>query len=91
VVARTLPATGTDAELLAALQARDLATWQTQTDALPTRCAQALAAAIKEAEPKATRVTLPGATLRNQAELEDWLEQVRQQIETALTEGPVIL
>jgi hypothetical protein len=73
VVARALPATGTDAELLAVLQAQDLAT------------------AIKEAEPKATRVSLPSATLRNQAELEDWLAQVRDQIEAALAEGPVIL
>lgn len=91
VIDRILPPTGTDAELLAALQAQDLAAWQTQTDALPTRCAQALATAIKETEPKATRVSLPSATLRNQAELEEWLEQARAEIEAALVEGPVIV
>lgn len=91
VSGRVLPAMGTDAELLAALRAQDLAVWQTQADALPTRCAQALAAAIREAEPKATRISLPGATIHDQAELEDWLEQARAEIEAALTEGPVIL
>ena len=65
--------------------------WKTLTDALPTRFAHALAAAIREAEPKAQRISLPGATIRNQAELEDWLDQARREIELALTTGPVIL
>jgi hypothetical protein len=50
-----------------------------------------LAAAIKEAEPKAQRISLPGATIRNQAELEDWLADVRVAVEAALAERPVIL
>ena len=91
IAALLQPATDTDDALLAALGARDLAAWQTLADALPTRFAQVLAAAIKEAEPKARRISLPGATIRDQDELEDWLEQVRAEIETALTAGPVIL
>ena len=91
IAALSQPATDTDDALLAALGARDLAAWQTLADALPTRFAQVLAAAIKEAEPKARRISLPGATIRDQDELEDWLEQVRAEIETALTAGPVIL
>ena len=91
VVERTLPATTTDADLLAALQARDIAAWQTLADALPTRFAQALAAAIKESEPKATQISLPHRTIRNQADLDDWLAEVREEIEAALDDGPVIL
>jgi hypothetical protein len=86
-----LTAMGTDEELLSALENRDLAAWKTLAEALPTRCAQPLAAAIKEAEPKAQRISLPGATIRNQAELEDWLADVRVAVEAALAERPVIL
>ena len=90
-VAQALPPTGNDAELLAALQQRDLRGWRDLADALPTRCAQALAAAIKAAEPKARRVTLPGATIHNPAELDTWLAKARGEIEAALAQGPVIL
>jgi hypothetical protein len=72
-------------------KARDLPGWQTLADALPTRFAHSLAAAIKEAEPKARRVSLPGATIHDQAELDGWLGKVRAEIEKALTEGPVVL
>ncbi len=87
----TMPGTDSDEDLLAALQARDLSAWRTLTDALPTRFDQALAAAIKEAEPKAQRVFLPGATIHDEAELEDWLDAARAEIAAALAHGPVIL
>ncbi|MBK1644342.1 hypothetical protein CKO25_06665 [Thiocapsa imhoffii] len=86
-----MPGTDSDEDLLAALKARDLSAWQTLTDALPTRFDQALAAAIKEAEPKAQRVFLPGATIHDEAELEDWLAAARAEIASALEQGPVIL
>ncbi|MBP2670226.1 MAG: hypothetical protein H6Q85_292 [candidate division NC10 bacterium] len=86
-----MPATQSDDELLAALTGRDLAGWQTLADALPTRFDQALAAAIKESEPKARRISLPGATIHDESELEDWLDQARAEIEAALGDGPVIL
>jgi hypothetical protein len=90
-VAQALPATGTDAELLAALKQRDLRGWKDLADALPTRCAQALAAAIKAAEPKARRVSLPAATIHDEDEMEDWLDRARAEIQGALNQGPVIL
>lgn len=86
-----VPSTDSDEDLLAALKARDLSAWQTLTDALPTRFDQALAAAIKEAEPKAQRVFLPGATIHDETELEDWLAAARAEIAFALEQGPVIL
>jgi predicted alpha/beta hydrolase family esterase len=45
----------------------------------------------KGADPKARRIYLPGATIPNQAELEDWLDQVRAEVEEALAAKPVIL
>lgn len=91
VVRRQPPACGSDAELLPSLQACDLSTWRTHADALPTRFTDALAAAVKEAEPKAIRVTLAGGTIRSEADLEAWLETAREQVRQALQNGPVIL
>jgi hypothetical protein len=53
--------------------------------------AQALAAAIKETEPKARRLSLPGATIHDEAELDNWLVEARAEIEAALAQGSVIL
>lgn len=85
------PVTGTDAELLVSLQQRDLAGWQTLTDAISTRCQQALGVAIKEAIPKAKPVRLPSATIQNAAELEAWLAKVRAAVEETLKDGPAIV
>jgi len=91
IAPRSAPVMGTDVELLSTLDACDLANWRTQTDALPTRFANALSAAIKKAEPKARRVNLPPATIKTKAELDAWLEEARKTVESALKDGPVIL
>ena len=88
---RTAPATGSDEQLLSALQSCSLANWQSQTDALAAQFDKALAAAIIEAEPKARRVTLAAATIHDQAELDAWLNKSKTAIEAALKDGPVIL
>jgi hypothetical protein len=85
------PVLGTDSELLAALHEGDLADWQARADALPAQFDKALNTAIKEAEPKARRVTLPSATLHDAAEVDAWLAAARTKIEEALKDGPVIL
>ena len=85
------PLTGTDAELLVSLQHRDLAGWQTLTDAISTRCQQALGVAIKESMPKAKPVRLPSATITNAAELDAWLVKARSAVEETLKEGPAIV
>jgi hypothetical protein len=91
VEGRSAPVAGTDAELLVALQKCDLAGWQTLTDALPTRCGQALAAAIKEAEPKSRPVALPKATIKSEDDLDAWLGKVREVVAAAIKEGPAIV
>jgi hypothetical protein len=91
VVRRPAPITATNAELLLALQHCDLAGWRTQANALSTCFAAALTAALKEAEPKAQRIVLAGATIRNNEELEAWLDAARARLEQALSNGPVIL
>ncbi len=88
---RTAPTTGSDEELLDALRSCSLANWQSQTDALPAQFDKALAAAIIEAEPKARRIALAGATIHNEGELDEWLNRTKTAIEAALKDGPVIL
>ena len=58
--------------------------------ALPARIEDALAAAAALLEPKARAVNLPGALLKSEAELDDWLARVRERIAKALGDGPVI-
>ena len=88
---RSMPACGTDEDLLAALGVCPLATWRAHTDALATQFANAHASAVKELEPKARRVVLASATIHNAAELDAWLVAVRASIELNLKDGPVIL
>jgi hypothetical protein len=91
VLGRPLPPSGTDEELVAALTQCPLATWRSHTDALPAQFAKAHAAAVKELEPKARRIVLPSAIIRNGTDLEQWLGQVRGTVEAGLNDGPVIL
>jgi hypothetical protein len=88
---RSAPSTDSDEALLSALKTCSLANWQSQTDALAAQFDKALAAAIIETEPKAKRITLNGATIHNQEELDAWLNKTKSAIEAALKEGPVIL
>lgn len=91
LVPRPEPAMDSPAALRDSLAACGLATWQSHTDAIATRCQAALAAAIKLSEPKAKRVSLPGATIKSEAELEAWIGQVREKVLETLKEGPAIV
>ncbi|MCC7279485.1 MAG: BREX system P-loop protein BrxC [Chromatiaceae bacterium] len=82
---------GTNDDILAALRARTLTDRRNLLDAVPQRFARALEEAAKLATPEAVRVALPSAIINDQAELDDWLEEVRHQVEDKLKDGPVIL
>jgi hypothetical protein len=84
-------AIGTDDEILAALRVSTLADRRNLLDAAPQRFSRALDEASRLLEPKAQRVVLPGATIHNATELEQWLADARSQVEKKLKDGPVIL
>ena len=84
-------AIGTDDEILAALGTRTLIDRRNLLDAVPQRFSRALDEASRLLEPKAQRVILPGATIHNATELDQWLAGVRKQVEEKLKDGPVIL
>src|SRR4029077_17431845 len=84
-------AIGTDDEILAALRNSTLGDRRNLLDAVPQRYSRALDEASRLLEPKAQRVVLPGATIHNATELEQWLTGARNQVEKKLKDGPVIL
>lgn len=84
-------AIGTDEEILAALRTSTLADRRNLLDAVPQRFSRALDEASRLLEPKAQRVVLPGATIHNATELDQWLGDARKHIEEKLGDGPVIL
>jgi hypothetical protein len=84
-------AVGTDEEVLKSAEATSLGGWTTRTHALPGRFAAAREAAARLLEPKAIRVSLPGATVHDEAELDAWLADVRQRVAEQLKKGPAIL
>jgi superfamily II RNA helicase len=51
----------------------------------------ALEEAIRQLEPKAVRVMLPSATIKNEGELEAWVDEVKSAIKAKLKDGPVII
>lgn len=82
---------GTEQELLAALRGSSLSERRNLLDAIPQRFTRALEEAARLLEPKAVRVTLPSGTIKNEAELDAWLDDAREQIAEKLEDGPVIL
>jgi len=81
----------TDDDVLDALRTRTLTDRRNHLDAVPQRFTRALDEASVLLEPKAVRVTLPGATIHNTTDLDAWIASVREQVEPKLKDGPVIL
>jgi hypothetical protein len=80
---------GTEAEVIASLEAMSLDMWQARCDALPQRFQNAQRDAAKLIEPKVVYVTLPSATIHSAEELEQWINTVREEITQKLKAGPV--
>ncbi|WP_170364516.1 BREX system P-loop protein BrxC [Ruegeria arenilitoris] len=86
----TKPAVDTPQAISEALSARGLSEWESMVKALPTRVDDALASAAAELEPKAHTVQLPGALVKSEADLDEWLQKVREKVAEGLQSGPVI-
>jgi hypothetical protein len=84
------PSVDTPQTIAEALTVRDLSAWDDMAKAVATRADEALAQAAALLEPKARTLILPGVLLKNEADLEMWLEKLRERIKAALNDGPVI-
>ena len=58
--------------------------------ALPSRFDEVLVKAAEEMEPEVQFVNLPRRTLKSEADIDAWLEDVRRELREALQDGPVI-
>ena len=90
---RLLPeiAVGTADEILQTLGRTKLSQLRDITDALPGRFTATSTDLAKMREPKAQSVSLPGATIKTEADLQAWFEEVEGRVLPKLKDGPVIL
>ena len=84
------PPVDTPQTIAEALSQHGLSEWENMSKALLARTEDALASAAALLEPKARAVSLPGAMLKSEEELDEWLSKVRERVLRALAEGPVI-
>lgn len=81
----------TEQDILTALRSSSLSERHNLLDAIPQRFTKALEEAARLLEPTAVRITLPSTTIKNEAELDSWLDDAREHIAEKLKDGPVIL
>lgn len=87
---RAAPDLATPEKIVESLSACGLAQWRDSALALPARVDAALQDAAIEIEPKTQSIAIPRRTLRNEADLDAWLNEVRSVIAPSLAHGPVL-
>ncbi len=89
LAAPSKPDTGSDGTILAALEARNLATRRAEADAVSGRVANALQAAAVLLEPKVHSISVERALLKTAEDVRQWGERQQKQLLTAIEKGPV--
>ncbi len=87
--AEDAPAVGTLQELLQSLAHCTPQRWAERTQAVAGKLQQAAAACAKKLEPTVQPYSAPTRMVRSEAELEVWLDEVRQAVKAKLKSGPV--
>jgi hypothetical protein len=82
---------GTHDELLKALKKYPLNSWRDRIDALSNRFSKARELAAKSLEPKTQTIDLPRRTFKTENDIDVWVQEVKEQIKTALGKGPVVI
>ncbi|MGK5095513.1 BREX system P-loop protein BrxC [Deltaproteobacteria bacterium TL4] len=78
-------------EILNTLEKISLSALSDRIAAMNSRFEAVLTGAAELMEPKAQFIKLPGRTLKTSAEMDSWLNEVKQQLLTALQQGPVVI
>lgn len=82
---------GTHNELVNALKQYPINSWSDRIDALSGRFSRARELAAKSLEPKTQIVDLPHRTFKTEDDIDVWVQEVKEQIKTALGKGPVVI
>ena len=86
------PLMGTEDALLSALSSMSFSELESQTAALPGRTQQARLDAEKHLEPRSVQLKHPGVTLKTEAEVDEYLADLREEIMRHIDDGsPVVL
>jgi hypothetical protein len=86
------PDIGTDEKLLEAMNAKPLAAWGTELEAIPGRIDRTREEAARRIAPKAVRVRPPSTTLRTEKEANAYVDGLRDEILVHIKDGkPVII
>ncbi len=78
-------------ELLMQLQKASLYTWETKIAALPGQFQSALEEAIKLAAPQAQTYSLPRKTIATQADIDNYVAELKEELETLLKDSSSII
>ncbi|MBF0101465.1 MAG: BREX system P-loop protein BrxC [Desulfobacterales bacterium] len=78
-------------DILNTLDTISLATFKDRVAALPSRFDQLILGAAKMMEPEVQEVSLPSQTLKTEADIDDWLSNVRLILIDKLKNGPIML
>ena len=82
---------GTEADIVATLTATSLSALRDRVAALPSRFQHVQQDAARLAEPQVTFVPLPRRTMKTHDEVQAWIAEVQQELESALAHGPVTI
>lgn len=78
-------------EVLSTLDVCALPMFNDRVAAMPSRFDNVAAGAAELCEPKAQFIQVPRRTLKTDEEIDAWLEDVKQQLKTALPNGPIVI
>jgi hypothetical protein len=85
------PEVGNRHALVIALKQNPINVWNDRVDSIGQRSARARELAAKALEPKAQIVEVPRRTLKTKADVDSWIGEVKDKLEAAVKEGPVVL
>ncbi|HOR91506.1 MAG TPA: BREX system P-loop protein BrxC [Rectinema sp.] len=78
-------------DILATLDNCDLSMFSDRVAAMPTRFENIARRAAELCEPKVQFIQIPRRTLKTEEDIEAWVEDLKQQLKTALQNGPVMI
>ncbi|NCC97832.1 MAG: hypothetical protein EOM02_13470 [Synergistales bacterium] len=78
-------------DILDTLDSCSLSMFEDRVAAMSSRFDDVAAGAAKMCEPKAQVIPVPRRTLKTSEDIDVWLEEVREQFELALLQGPIVI
>ena len=82
---------GDDSSLLRTLEETPLSNWKTKINALPTQFSNAVLAAAKLLEPKTQNVRLTSGSLKTEADIRSWINDVENDLIEKIKDGPIVI